>query len=77
MTRFPEEWPSVAWSDQEIVRWARPRANALDCPVYLVPLIGSAVEGRPDTAEVRFNGRAPGPQISVRRYYRGPGENTP
>jgi hypothetical protein len=70
MTRLAEEVPTSDWSDDDLVLYARPRAQALGAPSYLVPLSNTLTSGESDTAEVRFDGVAPGPGITVRRFNR-------
>lgn len=65
-----DEQPTAQWSDQELVDYARPYARERGLPVVHVPLVATLTDDAPDTAEVRFDGRAPGPQITVRRYRR-------
>lgn len=68
--RLAEETPTTNWSDQELVDYARSYARERRLPVVHVPLALTLSDEQPDTAVVRFDGRAPGPQITVRRYRR-------
>lgn len=57
-------------TDAEIVSEARRlQAEMRLGPVVYVALVGGPDDARPDRAEVRFNGQAPGPQITVKRYH--------
>jgi len=57
-------------TDAEIVKEARDLKHKLRLgPVVRVVLVGSNDDKRPTRAEVRFDGKAPGPQITVSRFF--------
>ena len=62
--------PDVSWSDRDIIDYARSYAKEHRLPAVHVPLACALTSDAPDTALVRFDGRAPGPQITIVRYKR-------
>ena len=57
-------------TDAEIVREAKRLQSDLRLgPVVRVVLVGRNNDDRPNRAEVRFDGKAPGPQITVSRFF--------